>query len=728
MKKKVLSIVITVLVLLLAMFSFTACGEIDENTNLVKNGAFEDFNDSKFDNWTVFDESKGTYEKVSPAEKENNAKGDGFNFGKGILKLKNDKTENFVSISQTIKVKKDQVYKLSISWRYEVEYDKPAKTTKGYLQLNDGATKISHKDGINEKWNTTEVYIKSKSRDLKLEVLLGTKDAKEKGNLYVDNISLTAVKNPPAGTTVTTVAKTSRGSAKYNIKSQSGTILIVFASLITVALVIAGSVLARRAYSKKDVFEDFTTAKIAKNNPVMAAHLDKYQFIYIGVIIAVCALLLRFILLFTTYGFGKEMTSTIETARSIAKTSDLTKFYSNNKNSTAAPGFLYLLSILGAFGIKSNSDLSIMIRFINILFDIGIVLTLYFYGRKYVGNKLSTIYSSLYALLPIAFIMSAMSNTFLSVLIAFILMLTLLLLEKKYIAFYAMLSLAIIFDLRVMAAVPVLAVVMVFDYIKDDASIAKFTKNRAVMVFGILVTLVMLYLLTLPIAITQIKGKDAFYGYKAIANVMINNKIFVLNGLNLYALAGMNGQEVLKSTVILNIIFIIVFEIFVISMFIGKKNKLDVLLLIALTYSVMGILTMKVDYTYIVIPIAILMLHTMIVGDKRLYFINAVFMFLSVVNLTQMINVSQFIGGKTSAIAQNQLVAFEERDPFLIFFSVVALLTLLYYMYVSYSITVSKKVVDIKPMNENLFKYIKNKFIMLNRYFKEKKIAKQAAK
>jgi len=90
MKKRVLSIVITVLVLLLAIFSFTACGEIDENTNLVKNGAFEDFNDSKFDNWTVFDESKGTYEKVAPAEKENNAKSDGFNFGKGILKLKNE--------------------------------------------------------------------------------------------------------------------------------------------------------------------------------------------------------------------------------------------------------------------------------------------------------------------------------------------------------------------------------------------------------------------------------------------------------------------------------------------------------------------------------------------------------------------------------------------------------------------------------------------------------------
>ena len=49
-------------------------------------------------------------------------------------------------------------------------------------------------------------------------------------------------------------------------------------------------------------------------------------------------------------------------------------------------------------------------------------------------------------------------------------------------------------------------------------------------------------------------------------------------------------------------------------------------------------------------------------------------------------------------------------------------------MYVAYSITVSKKVVDIKPMNENLFKYIKNKFVMMNRYFKERKIAKQAAK
>ena len=730
MKRKLTTVFFTICIVLIGLFSLVACNQIDTKTDYIKNGGFENLTDSdkKFENWTFLDSNTGNLKISSPGSEDKTINNQ--SFGKKYLTLDNgkDKTKTYHSqIFQKTKVKKNHYYRLKISYRYELEKDNPSAniTKEAHLLFNGGAAKVELP--ANDKWQETEIIVKAKSRDFILGICLGSENSKTKGKLHVDNVSMheTKLGKNEAGKVVN-VASNSKSGVKYNTKNVQGIILIVFASLLTVAIVVTAYVFLRRLYNKREAFNDFKPVISPDKNPNASAHLNKYQLIYIAIILGAVALLVRFIVVFTTFGFGKNMMDFFDLSKSISKTQDLTSYYVNNKSSNYAPGFLYLASILGAFNLKKATDFSILVRMINVLFDVAIVLIIYFYGRKKVGNKLSTIYSALYALLPLTFIFSSMSNVFTSITICFSLVLIILVVEKQYIAFYSVLPFAIIFDLRVMAILPVIAVGLVFDYIKDEPGIARFTKNRAVIVFGVLTTFILVYILTLPIAIKQIQSKDAFYGYKAVANVMMNTNTFVINSLNLYALAGMNGEDIVKSTKILNIIFILVFEIFVLSLYLGKKNRLDLFLLGALTYSVMAILTMKVDYTYLILPIALLMIHTMISGDRRLYFVFAIFAFVSIVNIAQIINLSHFVGGKLETIQQSKLALFDEKDPFMIFFSIITILTLLYYMYVSYSISVNRKIVDIKPMNSNIIKYFGRKIDAIKQYNKDQKEKRMA--
>lgn len=732
MKKKLATVFFTICVLIISIFSFTACNEIDESKDYIKNGGFENLTDSdkKFEDWTFLESNTGSFELSNPSSEDKpiNDK----SFGKTYLTLNNGKEKDtakgkYSQIFQKLKVKKNHYYRLKITYKYVFEKDnaKLNKTDASFLSFNDGAAKVTLQ--ANDIWQETEVIIRAKTRDIVLGINLGSENKKASGKLHVDNVSMHETKLGKNETSkVVNVASNSKSGTKYNVKNTQGIILIVFAALLSIAVIIFAYIIIRRIYSNKEAFTDFKSIVPEDKNPQGAAHFKKYQFIYIALILGVVAFLVRLVVLLTTFGFGKDMVRLFDLSKSIAKTSDLTAYYLNNKSSNNAPGFLYLVSILGAFNIKKVSDFSILVRMINILFDIAVVLMIYFYGRRKIANKLSTVYAGLYALLPLTLIFSAMSNTFVSITIFFSLLLLFLLIEKKYIAFYGILPFAILFDLRVMALVPLLVLALIFDYINDDAGIARFTKNRAVIVFGVLTTFILLYILTLPVSIKQIQAKDAFYGYKAIANVMMNTNTVVLNSLNLYSLAGMNGEDIIKSTMLLNIVFILVFEAFAISLYIGKKNRLDLFLLGALTYSVIAILTMKVDYTYLILPIALLMIHTMISGDKRLYFIFSMFAFIAIVNITQIINMSQFVGNKTINVQQSILILFDEKDPFMIFFSILAILTLIYYMYVSYSLSINRKIVDIKPMNSNLFKYIGSKFVATKLYFKDKKERKMA--
>ena len=133
---------------------------------------------------------------------------------------------------------------------------------------------------------------------------------------------------------------------------------------------------------------------------------------------------LRLIFLLSMYGFGGEMDATVELARWLAA-HGVGDVYANASNfanidvTVMAPGAMYILAIMGAMGQNLTADgVSVLIRMVGVLADMAVVAMIYFYGRKYAGDKVAVIAAALYAVLPVALVMSGMSNTFVSLLLA----------------------------------------------------------------------------------------------------------------------------------------------------------------------------------------------------------------------------------------------------------------------------------------------------------------------
>ena len=116
-------------------------------------------------------------------------------------------------------------------------------------------------------------------------------------------------------------------------------------------------------------------------------------------------------------------------------------------------------------------------------------------------------------------------------------------------------ALATVLDIRALALAPIAVTYLGYMYYRDDDSLKKFGKNRAVMVFGLIGAFVAVYVLTLPVAVGHL-GENAFYGMRMIANQMINNQIFVDNAFGFYGMATLNGQGFNNTASILNLVFI----------------------------------------------------------------------------------------------------------------------------------------------------------------------------
>ena len=112
--------------------------------------------------------------------------------------------------------------------------------------------------------------------------------------------------------------------------------------------------------------------------------------------------------------------------------------------------------------------------------------------------------------------------------------------------------------------------------------------------------------------------------------------------------------------------------------------------------------------------LALLVVYTMISGEKRAYIALGGLSVLTFLNVGQLMNQSNFVSYNTTGT----LVTFESLDAFLIFFSVITVLFVLFYGYLSYSICNNSKKYDIPAMNDNFFVTTKNFFQRLKKKMK----------
>ena len=621
MKRKTIFISALVLVFVLALFAFTACNaESEEGVNLVTNGDFSTFtSENKFEGWTT-SSSSVSFARVQRSDSES---------GDNVLKIEN-KSAGYSYLKQSVKVEVNKIYKVTVDMKIDAELSNKQGAYVSFLE-NVEYKFVTHSQKTNG-FVTSTFYVKPKNTDyLTIALCIGSQENSCKGTVYFDNVNVSRVSEVPEGFELINFkkAKTVNTGADVN-----GICFTVLMSLFGVALLCCAYVLIRRLYARKDAFADFGKSAVFEKKSTTFATKWYQSDAFIVSMILLGAAAIRLVILLTMYGMGSEMTNTLSIARKYLGVNNgvfnfAEKMASANTTMTYSPGVIYILSVLGFVGQNlDDASLSILLRLINVIADLAVIAMIYFYGKKQVGNKLATVYSAVYAMLPFALMVSGHSATFESLLIVLIVGALILMINKKYISTYFVMTLAAVLDLRAMAIAPIVVAYFVYMYIKDNDDKKKFTSNRAKIVFGLPACFVLAYALTIPCAIHQIAAGDAFYGFKLMMGQMTNVNYFVKNAFNLYGMVGMNGKSSQQSVNILNLIFLLVLEAYVISLYFKNRNKQELLLLASFTFAVIAVFTIKVTYTYLFLAIALAFIFTMVSGDKRMYFVTSGMSFL----------------------------------------------------------------------------------------------------
>ncbi len=713
MKKKLISTFATVLVLALALFAFCACDSTDTvfNEELLSNGNFETYTENEsgkavLNGWKYSEDwSNSSYalKPLSTAEKNHELDSQ---LGERYLEVKNNSSAS-VFLYQSVKVDRKAIYKIT----FDVRLSSTITSGRGaYVTFaeNTGYYFAEQKTvyGENDGWKSVTVYVNNLDSDyLTLRLMLGSAEETSTGTVYYDNVSMQKVEEAAAGYNVYNFKKAEISRYNTNV---SGILFVVFISLATVLAAAGIYVVLRRLYSRPTAFLNFSqvnggVSKIGAANGRGAAFVSNPWFI--AAVLAVFTFLLNLIFLLSMYGFGSEMNYTVQLAQALGKGGAVRSAYATFGTTleSTSPGVLYILAIIGAMGSKLDYEgISILIRMVNVLASMATVVMIFLYGRKYVGDRQSTLYAVLYAILPIGLIMSGLDNTFTVLLSALTLAAMLLLVEKKYILSYVVMVAAILLDIRALALVPLMVTYLGYRYYNDDENLKKFGKNRAIIVFGLLGAFAMLYILLLPVSIDYINDKP-FQGFTFIANEIIKNKVFVDNALGLYGMAAMNQKGSSQTASVLNFVFLLVLMMYVISLYVKNRNKQEFLMVCSFTFAIVAVFTLKVDYTYLFLALALGFVYTMISGEKRMYGILSAYALLAFLNIGQLMSNSGYVVG-TTYFAQDlgamYFVNFETTSPDFIIFSIFAVLATLYYGYVSYSIANSSKLVDIPPMSK----------------------------
>ena len=708
MKKRLFVIFALVIVAVLSLFAFTACNtdEIPYDEELVINGDFVDYTSAgsstiTIDGWKVsetWDSAKSQYQIANRSDN-----------GGSYLRIQNT-TASHAYLYQEIKVDRNATYKVTVDLKLDGSVKKGTKDEfyGAYVTFLENPSyrfverKTVYKNDETANWETLTFYVNPTNTDyLTICLTLGGENAVASGTALFDNVSVVKVESAPEGVTVTNFKKSD--IARYNV-NVSGILFVVLLSLFTVAVLGGAYVLIRRLYSKSNAFLNYNkldgnagALKKVASNPATVATL-----------LAIGTALVNLIFLLSMYGFGSEINKIAQLAINLGKAGAVGTAYADySALNTTAPGVVYILAILGAIGQNlSLGQVGVLIRLVNTLATVATVVMIYLYGRKYVGDRQSTIYAAMYALLPITLLMGGLDHTFTALLVALLVGAMILLVEKKYLLTYLVFALAVVLDVRAMALAPLAVTYMGYRYYKDDADLKKFTANRAMIVFGLVGAFIVVYLLTLPVAINYIGGEEPrpFFGLTMIANQIMNNKLMIDNALGLYGLATMNEKGINSTASALNLVFLLVLVIYVATLYFKNRNKQEVLMLASFTFAVIGVFTLKVDYTYLFLALALGFIYTMISGEKRMFGILGGYSVLMFLNLGQLMSNSGFVASTTHfddmfrGSATAYFVNFETTSPEFIIFSILAVLVTLYYAYVSYSISNDGKRVDIPAM------------------------------
>lgn len=200
-----------VLVVMLALFAFTACNNdtSDVGEELIVNGNFSAFKDKKFDGWTT-SSSSTIFGAANESDSSDNQ----------TLYIDNS-SAGYNYLKQTVKVSTNKIYKVTVDFKINAEMSNKTGAYVTFLENVDYKF-VSHSEKT-KGFVTSTFYVRPKNTDyLTIALCIGSEDNNCKGKAYFDNVSMQRVEEAAEGFTVYNFKK-----AKQSIPTPTQAVLLL---------------------------------------------------------------------------------------------------------------------------------------------------------------------------------------------------------------------------------------------------------------------------------------------------------------------------------------------------------------------------------------------------------------------------------------------------------------------------------------------------------------------
>lgn len=554
------------------------------------------------------------------------------------------------------------------------------------------------------------------------------------GSFEFDNLSITSVKEVPPGANLVDLTP----GGKVTDREAGGIVYTVLLCLFATALVVGSYYLIRllqrrtkfdnapifdnegdsqdKSYVKsssndgnlddepkkkekiKKSFKQYFTSENLKTT--LTSPISIFIYTLLG------AFFIRFILVLTVFGMGDTITSYANIALTIAQDGPA-KLYSIQ--STSLPtGWLYILSLFGVIGnaldfTEKTFGMAMLIRIPNILADLATCYMIFkIMGNNY-NDKFSAVIAGTYALLPAMFSASVTWGMNMSIALAFLVAMISFMLEKKHLYVPIMYTLGLMFSNFMLIALPVVIGYEIYYCVRDRKAIMP-------IVITSVASFAVFYCLAIPFAVNYFGANSTTNGgllvfSKMLENIKANN--FISNSsFSFYSIFGLGNTPTNVAMIIIVAIVMILFVIYGVYMYGKSRNRLDYVLLLAMSFllwSVFGIGS-KVEFT--LIGTVLLLLYAGLKMERRVFYA------FGVLSVTNFVNTSVVLT-KSGAINYAPNTGFAnlyKLDPLYIIGSLIVVGVVLYLMWLMYDIMANGSEKVIKPMPRNLLDEYKDSF------------------
>lgn len=672
--------------LLLAVLCFTGCSTkftSEYGEELVRNGAFEG---KDIEGWSVV---KGADDSTEATVETTNEASDALEtIGKYYLKITAD---NYYGYRQKVSVEKNNYYCLSANVR--VSTDMSDGDGGAYVAIDSDFDAIS--EVVKEKqtnWKQVKVYFNSGDHTSAIVRFgVGTEEKNADGTAYFDGISLVKVRQSdlPIKEFIPTMSAKSADSydARYHTNKE-GKLYMVLASVLGGLCLFAAYAAFRTLMGKKDAF-------LSPDSTAAPTSFFKSS----GFILIVCELL-GFAVRLITVNFvqgGALMNSMVWNSSRLVDDGPA-KYYFENKVMTPI-GSLYLMWMLGALASPLNLSVGsagygVFLKIPAILADLVIIFLIYTLANRKYNQYISAIFAAMYALIPTFFFLSSGYGAYSPIGVLFLLLSLNMLLEKKYVWSIGLYAAATLFSVEVLLVFPLLLVYYVYVFFKSD--------DYKMQISGALTaSVILLYVLAIPFIRSHFTAGNPFVVYKRYCQAFLAYTGFTENAFSIYGLFGLGATKANTASYVFNGILVGLMMLYTAFLFMKSKSRLDVILLAAFTFVFTAVMTSAVDPLLIYYSLGLLLVYGMLTGDRRVLKLFGGF------SMTTLLNngYTMMIGGYFGNGRNSEYICMSASDPMLVIFSIVNVLLLGYFAYVTYSICVKDDVKGVVVVEGNYFKY-----------------------